>query len=135
MDKLTEYIIEFYDKLSSWEHSVVKESSLSPAQAHTIEVIGHNKDLNMKELASRLGVTTGTLTVGVDRLQKLGLVTREPHKNDRRSYLVVLTEQGKEVYEQHHQYHCEYTRQILEDLEPQEMEILENLFPLILNKM
>ena len=65
--------------------------------------------MNMKELASRLGITTGTLTVAVDRLEKLGLVAREPHQNDRRSFLVVLTGQGKEVYEKHHQFHHEFT--------------------------
>jgi len=135
LDKLTEYIIEFYDKLSSWEHSVVRESNLSPAQVHTIEVIGHNRDLNMKELASRLGITTGTLTVAVDRLEKLGLVAREPHQNDRRSFLVVLTSQGKEVYEKHHQFHYEFTRQILEDLDQQEIDSLVTILPRILSRM
>lgn len=97
IETLSHQLIELYDKVSSWEHSVVKDSGLSPAQMHTIEVIGHRKNLRMKELAERLGVTTGTLTIGVDNLEKLGLVARKPHDTDRRSYFVVLTDKGEKM--------------------------------------
>ena len=102
---LSHQFAEFYDKISSWEYSIVKDSGLSPAQMHTVEVIGHNQNMRMKELAERLGVTTGTLTVGVDKLEKMGLVERKPHEKDRRSWLIVLTEKGKLMYEQHHRFH------------------------------
>ncbi len=68
---LSQMIIEFYDKISSWEHEVVKKSGLSPAQMHAIEIVGHHQKLRMKELAEKMGgITTGTLTVMVDRLEK-----------------------------------------------------------------
>ena len=89
VELLSHQFAEFYDKISSWEYSIVKESGLSPAQMHTVEVIGHHQNMRMKELAERLGVTTGTLTVGVDKLEKMGLVERKPHKKDRRSWLIV----------------------------------------------
>ncbi len=34
----------------------------------------------MKELAERLGVITGALTVGDDKLEKLGFLERKPMK-------------------------------------------------------
>ncbi|MGS0724170.1 MarR family winged helix-turn-helix transcriptional regulator, partial [Shewanella sp. 30m-9] len=40
MHSLNNLIIEFYDKLSSWEQSVVKDTGYSLAQVHTIEVLG-----------------------------------------------------------------------------------------------
>jgi len=55
--------------MSSWEHAVVKESGLTPVQMHAIEILGHQESLRMKELAHKLGVTTGTLTVMIDRLE------------------------------------------------------------------
>ena len=67
---LARNIVEFYEKLSSWEHEVVRGSDLTPNQMHAIEIVGHEKSLRMKELAERLGVTTGTLTVTVDRLEQ-----------------------------------------------------------------
>ncbi|THB77152.1 MAG: MarR family transcriptional regulator, partial [Desulfobulbaceae bacterium] len=36
IETLSHQMIELYDKISSWEHSIVKDSGLSPAQMHTI---------------------------------------------------------------------------------------------------
>ena len=132
---LSQKFMEFYDKLSSWEHSVVKDSGLSPAQMHTIEVIGHHKNLMMRELADRLGITTGTLTVAVDRLEKLSMVKRMPHEHDRRSWLIVLTEKGKQMYEQHNKYHEEFTQEISHDLTDKEIETLYQLMDRVLQRL
>lgn len=120
LEKLAHLLIEFYEKFSSWEHSVVKESGLSPAQMHAIEIIGHEDSLRMKELAEKMGVTTGTLTVMVDRLEQQGFLARKPHKQDRRSYLVVLTDKGKEQFLQHHQFHLQLTQEIISTLTSEE---------------
>ena len=90
-------IVEFYERLSNWEHEVVRGSDLTPGQMHAIEIIGHETSLRMKELAEKLGVTTGTLTVTVDRLENKGLIERKPHETDRRSFRVALTEAGQDV--------------------------------------
>jgi len=85
IEKLSSILIELYEKMSSWEHAVVKESGLTPAQMHAIEILGHQESLRMKELAQKLGVTTGTLTVMIDRLEQNGLISRKPNENDRRA--------------------------------------------------
>ena len=105
------------------------------AQMHTVEIIGHNKDMRMKELAERLGVTTGTLTVGVDKLEKLGLVERKPHESDRRSWLIVLTDAGKQMYEQHYKYHQEFTNEISCDLTIEQITTLTEYLDIILKRL
>jgi DNA-binding MarR family transcriptional regulator len=47
-----------------------------------------------KSVAQALGLTTGAVTALIDRLEKGGYVTREPHPSDRRSTRLVLTETG-----------------------------------------
>jgi DNA-binding MarR family transcriptional regulator len=135
LEILSHQLAEFYDKMASWEHSIVKDSGLSPAQMHTVEIIGHNQNMRMKELAERLGVTTGTLTVGVDKLEKLGLVERKPHESDRRSWLIVLTDEGKEMYEQHHKYHQEFTNEISRDLALEQIDNLTKYLNSILKRL
>lgn len=135
VELLSHQFTEFYDKLSSWEYSIVKGSGLSPAQMHTVEVIGRKQNMRMKELAERLGVTTGTLTVGVDKLEKMGLVERKPHEKDRRSWLIVLTDKGKLIYEQHHRFHQEFTREISRDLSNDEIKTLSKLLGVVLAGM
>lgn len=135
IETLSHQLIELYDKFSSWEHSVVRDSGLSPAQMHTIEVIGHKKNLRMKELAEKLGVTTGTLTIAVDKLEKLELVERKPHDTDRRSYFVVLTDKGEQMFEEHHRFHENFTSEISTELDNTEVETLSKLLGKLLVKM
>ncbi|NLW81910.1 MAG: MarR family transcriptional regulator [Desulfovibrionales bacterium] len=105
LERLSDLLVEFYEKLSSWEQAVVRDTPITLPQMHTLEILGQHPPLRMKELAAKMGVTTGTLTVNVDRLEKLGLVARIPHETDRRSILVGLTEQGRVLFQEHHAHH------------------------------
>ncbi|MFC1669293.1 MarR family winged helix-turn-helix transcriptional regulator [Spirochaetota bacterium] len=127
MKSLSEKIIEFYEKLSSWEHSIVEGSGLSLPQVHTIEILGMYKNLRMKELALKMGVTTGTLTVTIDKLEKINLVKRVPNPNDRRSYVIELTKKGKEYHVQHSNYHLELTKECTRDFSKKDVEIFSKL--------
>ncbi len=134
-ERLSQQLVEFYDKINSWECSVVRGSGLSPAQVHTIEVIGHQQNMRMKELAERLGITTGTLTVAVDKLEKKGLVIRKPHEHDRRSWLVALTEKGQITFAQHHRFHNDFTEEISAGLTHEEVTQLSHLIAKLLARM
>lgn len=43
------------------------------------------------QLAELTGLTSGSTTAMIDRLERKGLVERRPHPNDRRSTVIVLT--------------------------------------------
>ncbi len=131
IELLNHSIIEFYDKLSSWEHAVVKEKNFSLAQIHTIEVLGSHGAMRMKELADRLGITTGTLTVQIDKLVNAGFIARRPHQSDRRSILVDLTDSGRHLYREHDDHHLALTHDITANLNKDERKILQ----LCLSKM
>lgn len=120
VEELSKTIIEFYEKLSTWEEGVVKDSGLTTSQNHTIEIVGHEGAIKMRKLAGKLGVTTGTLTVSIDRLEEKELLRRVPHKSDRRSYLIELTDKGQEVFKRHHNHHLNLTREIMTDISEQE---------------
>lgn len=51
-------------------------------------------ELTPRELSVQLNLTTGSVTVMLDRLQKLKLLTRAPHPVDRRKVVVRLTDDG-----------------------------------------
>lgn len=108
-DHLNHAIIEFYEKLSSWEMAVVKDNGFSLPQVHIVEILGLNGPMRMKELAAKIGVTTGTLTVQIDKMVKAGLVLRRAHETDRRSILVELTAPGQMMFEEHDKLHMQLT--------------------------
>ena len=124
-------VIEFYEKLSSWEHDVVREKGLTLPQMHTLEVLGIHKAMQMKALAQRMGITTGTLTVLVDRLEAKSFVVRKPHETDRRSIIVHLTSFGQEMFEEHDRLHMRLIEELTSAFTDSEKELLLSC----LNKM
>lgn len=121
--KLSETIVEFYEKLSSWEHATARDTGLSPQQNHTIEIVGSDGPIRMRPLAEKLGVTMGTLTVMVDRLEKAGYVCREKDPEDGRGVNVVLTGKGDVTHKEHHAYHLQLAENILSHLNQEEASV------------
>ncbi|OQA53369.1 MAG: MarR family protein [Euryarchaeota archaeon ADurb.Bin294] len=111
-DELNETLVEFFDRFTSWESSVVESENMKISDAHAIEILGHYGRMNMKELAGRLGITTGTTTVAVDRLERKGFARRVRAEHDRRSYIIELTEEGTLAYEEHHRHHLNLASEI-----------------------
>lgn len=119
-EDLTEELMQFYDHLASWEQSTIRASDLAVSEAHAIEALGHYGPMNMKQLAQKLGVTTGTVTVTVDRLERKGYGQREVDQEDRRVNWIRLTEKGRAEYEEHHACHRALTQHIAAVLTPEE---------------
>jgi len=49
------------------------------------------RSLSPKDLSAKLGISSASTTILVDRLQKSGHVAREPHPSDRRGIVIVPT--------------------------------------------
>ncbi|MBF4237130.1 MarR family transcriptional regulator, partial [Vibrio anguillarum] len=126
IEKLNQQLTEFYDKMSSWEQSVVRDTGYSLAQIHTIEVLGIHGALRMKELAQKLGITTGTLTVQIEKLVNAKLIERGAHPDDRRSIVVTLTAEGQKIHRQHNQLHVELVKDLTRHLDANEETVLLN---------
>ncbi len=118
--RLSETIIQFYEKLFSWEHAVAKSTGLSPQQNHTIESVGNSGPIRMKPLAEKLSVTMGTLTVMIDRLEKGGYVCRQKDPEDGRGFNIRLTDKGEGIHKEHHAYHVKLAQDIISRLDPKE---------------
>jgi DNA-binding MarR family transcriptional regulator len=105
-EKYSNILVEFFEKMSSWENAIVADRDISLSQMHLLEVVGNNNPIRMKELSEKLGVTTGTLTVMVHRLEKKSYIEKVKDKDDKRSYFIQLTEFGEKEYEHHHLMHA-----------------------------
>jgi DNA-binding MarR family transcriptional regulator len=128
---LTNELLDFFNRFHSWETSVVQESACTVSESHAIEALGIYGDMNMRTLATRLGVTTGTITVTVDRLEKKGLAKREKTIEDRRVYIIKLTSEGEKEYKKHYKHHMALTEEIIDLLSAEEAKVLIE----ILNKI
>ncbi|MEN6350726.1 MAG: MarR family winged helix-turn-helix transcriptional regulator [Syntrophomonas sp.] len=121
IEELTDQLLNFFNAFSSWESSIIRSSELSVSEAHAIEVLGQYGKMNMKNLAQKLGITTGTTTVTMDRLENKDYATREMTKEDRRVYLISLTDKGKAAFVEHHKFHLNLTHQMVSNLSDEEI--------------
>ncbi|OPX69444.1 MAG: transcriptional regulator SlyA [Methanoregulaceae archaeon PtaB.Bin056] len=124
IEELNENLVEFFDRFTSWENSVIQQSSMTVSGAHAIEKLGHNGSMSMKDLSKSLGVTTGTVTVTVDRLEKGGYAVRDRSESDRRSYIIRLTEKGEQAFSDHHSHHMNLSDEIASNLSEDEVRSL-----------
>ncbi|MET9349472.1 MarR family winged helix-turn-helix transcriptional regulator [Streptomyces termitum] len=63
----------------------------------TLRRSGEPYTLSPRELTATLMITTGGMTGRLDKLEKAGLLTRNPDPHDRRGLRVTLTERGREL--------------------------------------
>jgi DNA-binding MarR family transcriptional regulator len=78
-------------------------------------------------LSGMLSLSTGAMTNRLDRLEEAGFAARERDTNDRRSVVVALTPEGREVLDKAVEAQAEEERQLLAALTPAELHRLNAL--------
>ena len=127
VNRMTSIIVEFCERFYGWEASVAKLGKLSAPQLRTICVIGRNENIRMKDIADRMELTTGTVTVMIDRLQQMGLVERRRNESDRRSYKILLSEKGSRYFDEHRKRQRELVRKLANKLSDADRETAERV--------
>jgi MarR family 2-MHQ and catechol resistance regulon transcriptional repressor len=62
-----------------------------------LEALLHKGSLPVNEIGKKVQLTSGSITVAVDRLETKGLVERRAHGTDRRARIVHLTPTGRKL--------------------------------------
>lgn len=70
---------------------------LTPQQFSLLAFLWIEDGLSQTTLSHKTQIDRTTIGGLVDRLEKLGLVKRLPHPEDRRAYRICLSERGKEL--------------------------------------
>ena len=127
VNRMTSILVEFCERFYGWEASVAKLGKLSAPQLRTICVIGRNENIRMKDIADRMELTTGTVTVMIDRLQQMGLVERRRNESDRRSYKILLSEKGRRYFDEYSKRQRELVRKLANKLSEADRETAERV--------
>ncbi len=73
------------------------EIDLTYTQYIVMMVLWEEREINVKELGSRLYLDSGTLTPVLKRLEQKGFITRQSHDKDERVLIVSITKEGDEL--------------------------------------
>ncbi|ERJ12998.1 NADH dehydrogenase I subunit C-D protein [Haloplasma contractile SSD-17B] len=124
---LNELLVDLFNHILLLEERNLKNNDLkdlSMTEIHVIESIGKSDYKSMSEVAKRLMITVGTLTISVNRLVQKGYVSRQRSEKDRRVVLVDLTEKGQDAFEIHEDFHKKMIEKILKNTKIAEDELL-----------
>ncbi len=115
------------ESVSSRIHGHLAGANLTISQFGVLEALLHLGPLSQAELAKKILKSTGNITMVIDNLEKRGLVRRERHPEDRRSYAVTLTPAGRKLIGSLFPRHAAGIVKGMNALNRSEQEILGNL--------
>jgi DNA-binding MarR family transcriptional regulator len=72
-----------------------EELELAPGEANALWVLAGVGELTTKDLARRLEIDPANASTMLTRLERRGLVSREPAPQDRRKRVIKVTEKGR----------------------------------------
>lgn len=71
-----------------------RELQLGPSDLAALDHLYNSGSMAPKDLSALMGVTSGTMTALLDRVEKAGFLKRERNPDDRRALLIQLTPAG-----------------------------------------
>ena len=118
--KVTQAGIDYWGK-------EVAHLEITPVQAMVLNFLGEQDGITSNHLGQRLRLTSATLTGILDRLEKMDLIERRPHPEDRRAILVCLTKRGAEYSTEIKGLFAPANKEFLKDLNEEEEVLFRGL--------
>jgi MarR family 2-MHQ and catechol resistance regulon transcriptional repressor len=91
--------------VESYAQKSITDLEIGGSDFAVLEALLHKGPLPVNGIGKKVLLTSGSITVAVDRLEKRGLVERRAHGTDRRARIVHLTKEGRKLitraYTQH----------------------------------
>lgn len=91
--------------VESYAEKSVIDLEICNSDFAVLEALLHKGPLPVNEIGKKVLLTSGSITVAVDRLERKELVERRAHGTDRRARIVHLTKEGRKLitraYTQH----------------------------------
>lgn len=83
--------------VETYAENSVAELEMCGSDFAVLEALLHKGPLPINEIGKKVLLTSGSITVAVDRLESKGLVERRASGTDRRARIVHLTKDGREL--------------------------------------
>jgi MarR family 2-MHQ and catechol resistance regulon transcriptional repressor len=82
------------ESLTARAHEHLSAAGLTISQFGVLEALHHIGPLSQKDIGQKILRSSGNITMVIDNLEKRNLVRRKRDENDRRSFIVHLTDTG-----------------------------------------
>lgn len=88
----------------NYRQVIAQTTGLGVTETQAISYLAIHGDRGQNDLGADLGITSGASTALVDRLERQGVAERFAHPHDRRRVVVRLTDAGRQVVAQSHDW-------------------------------
>ncbi len=105
----------------------VSPHPLSLSQFHLLKLIALNGQHQVGQVADFLGVSAPAASKNIDKLERLGLVAREPCKGDRRAILLASSRKGRQLVQRYEDLKTKRLSPILDSFSTDELRQLTRL--------
>lgn len=133
MELIIDSFYKTYYKIEEINLSLVIKC-LTTTELHIIECIGLDK-LSIKELSEKLGITMGTTSVAINKLEDKGFIQRSRSKTDKRKVYVFLTKKGQIAFNYHGNFHSTTLERVTKNIPIEKLEAFIETFEDILKNM
>lgn len=125
--EVNDYLVTIFNDVLMIEERTLQSShfkDISIKEMHTIEAIGMYQEHTTSEVAKKISITVGTLTVSVNNLVRKGYVKRVRSEKDRRVVKLGLTQKGRLLYRLHNKFHRDMVRETITEMGKEETDVL-----------
>ena len=92
--KLIENFQDLHKNMHYLLNEKTKQFDLSASQVRLLMIVKKHQNINQNSLAKKLNVTKATLSVRLQRLEKMGYLTKKHDIHDKRNYILNITDMG-----------------------------------------
>lgn len=125
-EMLNDVLVKIFNQIMFSEEATLQEKTngkITIRNIHILEAIANaelENKTNITSIAKTLNITTGTLTVALNKLQKQGYIIKKQSDKDKRIFYVALTKEGKRINKIHADYHKDMVNFIVNNLSTKE---------------
>ncbi len=114
-------LTQFRNAMSEW-------AGLNATDMECLRLLSQKGTATPTELARHTGLTSGATTAMLDRLEKPGLIERQPNPDDRRGTLITPTKSGAEKVSSWFESARKAQDELISSYSESELEIISDVF-------
>jgi MarR family 2-MHQ and catechol resistance regulon transcriptional repressor len=114
-------------KINDLANKSIAEFKLNPTEFAVLELLYHKGKQPLQHIGEKILIASGSITYVVDKLEKKGLVVRNPCSTDRRVIYAEITEEGINLMKEIFPIHELFLHEQMSDLSNEEKNFLIHL--------
>lgn len=114
-------------KINDSANRSIAEFNLNPTEFAVLELLYHKGNQPLQHIGEKILIASGSITYVVDKLEKKGLVVRNPCSADRRVIYAEITDSGNTLMNEIFPIHEQFLHEQMSDLSDEEKNFLIHL--------